>query len=205
MLPHHRTRQATPQPPRTSQSLHCDAHEGDPEPQGALEGAARRPADQEALPDRGRREGLPPLRPQPIHQEGRGGEAEEDHRREGGHAPQEERGRGGGRGSRRVLHQGVEHTPSIGQQERVLGPGCQGGPARPGLRSGLQAPRILRPPADTPSYQRAGPGEREREEARPDAGREDQGGPPESGGEAQKHDRRQPVQTGMENRFLWKR
>ncbi len=46
------------------------------------------------------------------------------------------------------------------EQERVLRSGCQGGPARPGLRSGLQAPRIRGPPQDTALGLRAGSGER---------------------------------------------
>ncbi len=46
MLPHHRTRQTTTQPPRPPQNLHNDAYEGDKEPQGALEGAERRPEAQ---------------------------------------------------------------------------------------------------------------------------------------------------------------
>ena len=194
MLPRHRTRQAAPQPPRPPQGLHRHAHEGDEEPQGAHEGAGRRPADQEALPDRGRREGLPPLRPQPLHHAVRSREAREDDRREGRHAPQEEPGGGGGRRPRRILHQGLEHTPPQGQQERVLRLGRQGGEAREILRPGLQAPRLSGQPADSPAGLRAGPGEREREEARPRTGREDEGGTRECGSQAQEPGGGQPVQ-----------
>ena len=185
MLPHHRPWKAAPEPPRPPQGIHSDAHEGDEEPQGAHEGAGRRSADQEDLPDRGRGEGLPQIRPQPLHRPVRSREAQEDNRREGRHAPEEEQGRGGRHGPRRVVHQGVEHTPPQGRQERILRPGRQGGEEREDLRPGVQAPRLRGPPADTPSGQRAGASEREREEARPHAGREDQGGPPEGRCEAE--------------------
>ena len=125
MLPQHRTRQATPEPPRPPQSLHSNAHEGDPEPQGALEDTERRPADQEALPHRGRREGLPKIGPKPLHQAGGSRTSEEDNRREGHHAPQEERSRGGGRRPRRILHQGLEHTPP--QRQSARGARCNVG------------------------------------------------------------------------------
>ena len=145
MLPHHRTRQTTPQPPRPPQSLHSYENEGDPEPQRTLQNPQRRSQAQEALPHRGRREGLPQIGPQPLHQAGGRREAEEDNRREGRHAPQEERCSGGRCGPRRQLHQGLEHTPSPGQQERILRPGRPGGAARPGLRPGLQVPHLIRP------------------------------------------------------------
>ena len=79
-------------------------------------------------------------------------------------------------------------------QDGPLGPGCACGQEREKLRPRIQAPHVGGPEAYPAAGQRAGAGEREREEARAVAGGEDPGGAGEGWCEAEVPDRGQPVQ-----------